>query len=58
MKGNVIKSKKILSAVLFDRSNIFFTNWGCGHNFGLIYILEGQLIMAASLLVIFIIRYQ
>ena len=21
-----------------DRSNIFFTNWGCGHNFGLKYI--------------------
>ena len=28
-----------------DRSYIFFTNWGCGHNLGLKYILEGQLIM-------------
>ena len=29
-----------------DRSNIFFINWGCGHNLGLKYILEGQLIMS------------
>ena len=32
---------------IYDKSNIIFTNWGCGHNLKL-KILEGQLIISIS----------